>query len=337
MTLPVKILKLLKLLFALFILCTIVLMFLAYSMVMPQGTGAPVLFQVSPGESAAEISRNLAHERIIGNALSFRLLLRLARAEDRIKAGTYELTPAMNSLAILKMLVNGQVKERSFTAPEGASVEDIAVLLESTHVMTAEEFRTALKEQGSFQVGSLTIGNPEGFLFPDTYQVPCGIKPDFLIEKMLQRFEEQILPLYQASALSAQFSLPELVTMASLVEREARLDHERPLIAAVYYNRLRKGMLLQCDATVQYALGRTKPVLSFDDLEIESPYNTYLHQGLPPGPICNPGIKSFKAACSPGDVPSLYYVVDEVKGDGSHVFSTTFHDHQEALHRYRKD
>jgi UPF0755 protein len=228
------------------------------------------------------------------------------------------------------------VAHHDITVPEGATVACIGDLLERRGILSAREFSHFCLDNKEISIdGSIPL-SLEGFLYPDTYQLPYRLNAEVVARAMTARFEEVIIPLYQASPEGKKNGLSTVVVIASLVEREARLDRERPVIAAVYYNRLKRGMPLQCDATIQYILGATKPVLGYEDLKIPSPYNTYLHPGLPPGPIGNPGAPSIRAALQPGKDRYLYYVADEKKGDGSHIFSYTYEEHKKAIRDYQE-
>jgi UPF0755 protein len=178
---------------------------------------------------------------------------------------------------------------------------------------------------------SIPFSSVEGFLFPDTYVVAKGLSAEQIVSIMIDRFFEELRNL-DFEGYSDE-KLGQVVIIASLVEREAKIDSERPLIAAVFYNRLAKGKRLESCATVQYILGKTKERLLFSDLQVDSPYNTYLHSGLPPGPISNPGAKSIQAALFPADVDYLFFVS---KRDGSHYFSTTYREHLEAIEQYNQ-
>jgi UPF0755 protein len=159
-----------------------------------------------------------------------------------------------------------------------------------------------------------------------------------VIRVLVRAFNEIALKMYEEKKheLPVELTLHEVITLASMVEREAQVPEERPTIAMVYYNRLKKNMLLQCDATVQFALGKQKEILTYADLKIDSPYNTYLYKGLPPGPIANPGIKSIKAVLAPENNDYLFYVRNDVKNDGSHVFTRTYQEHQDAIRQYQR-
>jgi len=224
------------------------------------------------------------------------------------------------------------------TIPEGYTVTQIEEILAEKGIVDRTRFREALKsEDFSLPYLSPAPRDPrhlEGFLFPATYEFPAGLAEKEIIGLMLQRFDAVLTPELQRRSQAMGLSVREVVTLASLVEREARLDEERPIIAAVFLNRLRRGMRLESCATIQYILGKQKEKLTYRDLQIPSPYNTYLHDGLPPGPIANPGLASIKAVLYPAEVDYLYFVA---RGDGSHYFSRTLGEHQTAARRYQRN
>ena len=224
------------------------------------------------------------------------------------------------------------------TVPEGKTVRQVAAIVQQRVGIPVEDF---LGVTGSpryvFPARTwLPEGGMEGYLFPDTFNVPKTAKPREVVDLMLRRFEHEVLPLVRASHAPQGLDLHQVVTMASLVEAEAQVASERPRIAAVYYNRLQATMPLQCDATILYALGRRKATVSLADLEVDSPYNTYRRNGLPPGPICNPGLASVRAAIEPEKSSYLFYVRNDVKNDGSHVFAKTFEEHQANIRRFQR-
>lgn len=328
------ILKALRVVFVLFILAAIVSVYLISQMTASPGGREDRLFEVKEGETARQISRNLEDQGVIKSRLAFRLLVRLSHGESRIKAGKYRMSPGMNSLQVLEKLVKGKVERLSFTVPEGSEAREIAQILERQSIVKAGDFMEVVTDPKIMKVGEYEPENLEGYLFPDTYLMSGSSTPEEVALLMVNKFNDAVLPVYRRKA--RPFSLPDTVILASLVEMEARLDIERPVIAGVLCNRLRKKMPLQCDATIQYILRERKALLSYDDLKIESPYNTYLNQGLPPGPICSPGLSSLKAAMEPGKVKYLYYVVNDEKADGSHIFSMTYDDHLRAIEKYQK-
>lgn len=308
-----------------------------YYVMVPPGGANPVKIEVAKGASAGEIADKMEKAGVIRNALLFRVVVRMAEAGRDIKPGKYMIDPNDNMMEILHQLRKGIGKLRLVTIPEGLTLPQVAKLMEEKDVVSEEDFLNAASEK-MFAVNGRTLENLEGYLLPDTYDIPARYDASRVIEVLVESFKDKVVPLYKRKKdnLPRKLSLHQVVTLASMVEREAKVPDERPIIAAVYYNRLKKGMKLECDATVQYALGKNKEVLKYSDLEVKSPYNTYLHKGLPPGPICNPGISSIKAVLEPKDVDYLYYVRNDVKDDGSHVFSKTYSEHQRAIRKYQK-
>ena len=314
-------------------------------MLSPAGADNPVIVVIEPGEGAAAIGQTLQEKGIIRAAWAFRLAARLGKLESSLQAGEYELSPAMSVPLILGKLARGEVVLHPVTIPEGYTLVQIAELLENNRLCKSEEFLALARRPRSDVVPGVRLKNLEGYCFPDTYHFQAGVSAGQILDAMLEQFKEQVLPLYRLAVDRAstgnrlrtrtqaptRLTLPQIITLASMVERETRVAAERPIVAAVYYNRLRLGMPMECDATVQYALGVQKPVLLYSDLEVDSPYNTYKYRGLPPGPIANPGLASIKAALSPARNNYLFYVLDETKNDGSHVFSRTFSAHQRAV------
>lgn len=330
-------LKALRVLFVLFMICAGFFFVIIFNVTVPRDArGKKTVFTVRQGQTVMEIASALEKQKIIRNSFAFELLVRASHDESRIKAGDYRLSPRMSILQIMEKLVKGDVIKDLFTIPEGSRVRDVAAALERMHSGSSVDFLDVATMNRSIHVGGLCPENLEGFLFPDTYEVPHGAGAKEVAEMMTRRFEEVVMPVYEGTTKENRPGLLEIVTIASLVENEARLESERPLIASVYYNRLRKDMPLQCDATIQYVLGGTKPYLDYSDLKIESPYNTYLHRGLTPGPICNPGLSSIKAALMPAEEKYLYYVLNDKKGDGSHVFSVSYEEHERAIKNYQK-
>ncbi len=291
----------------------------------PPPPGPERAFSISAGEGASSVARRLEAAGFIRSWRLF-LLASLVRGEARsLKAGEYRLRRGTPLPALLEVMVKGgpgaQVR---LTVPEGMNLREVAALVERELGIPSQEFlaaaraaRPALAPPGS---------GAEGFLFPDTYYFRPGVEAGEVVARMLGRFDEVArgLPWERAPLGLSPY---QVVVVASMVEGEARLAEERPMVAAVIYNRLKAGMPLQIDATVQYALGTHKPRLSEEDLKVDSPFNTYLHAGLPPAPISNPGRASLEAALNPAPTDALYYVlVDPVAG--RHAFTR---DYQEFL------
>jgi len=261
----------------------------------------------------------------------FTLLVRVKRISSQIKAGEYLIKPSLHTTDIIRLLIAGAVVTQKFTIAEGLHMRQIADVLQGKGIIGSEEFLQACRNPAILRKYRIPFDSAEGFLFPDTYIIAKGLSAEQIVTIMVDRFFEEIkaMPLEGYS----DEELRRVVIVASLVEREAKIDSERPIIAAVFYNRISKGKRLESCATVQYILGKTKERLLYSDLQVDSPYNTYLHKGLPPGPISNPGIKSIEAALFPADVDYLFFVS---KRDGSHHFSTTYKEHLEAIEQYNK-
>jgi len=284
-----------------------------------------------------QLARTLRQERLIRSATAFRLLVQanMALGKGRTpKAGYYDLSPSMSAEEILARLSEGRVARRRVTFPEGFTLAQMAERLERELNIPQQEFLDAARGTAvSRAVGfRLPRGSLEGYLFPSTYTFNVGEQPDLVVSEMVAALNETFVRAYQDEIRRQQLSVPQLVTLASLVEREARVPEERALIAGVIMNRLAKNMRLQIDATVQYALGGHRPRLLYKDLRVNSPYNTYLHAGLPPGPICSPGLACLQAALRPAKTDALFYVA---RRDGTHVFSRTYEEHQQAIKRVR--
>lgn len=301
------------------------------------GQAPTVEVTVPRGASTAAIAGQLARAGVIRHPLAFLLYVRYRGLDGRLRAGTYALSPAMGLPQIVDLLVEGRVVAERVTVPEGYTVRQVIELLVRNGLADAAGLRAALAERaGTWPYLPRTpLREPlEGYLFPDTYLFPRGAPPATLVDAMLRRFEEAFRPEWRARAAELGLTVHQVVTLASIVEREARLPEERPLIAAVYLNRLNRGMKLDADPTVLYALGRTSGTLTRQDLEVDSPYNTYRYPGLPPGPIANPGAAAIEAVLYPADVDYLYFVA-RPDGRGGHAFARTLEEHLRNVRRYR--
>jgi UPF0755 protein len=290
---------------------------------------------VKPGTAVSDVAATLHRQGLIRNESFFKFYAGQMGKGQQIKAGTYRISNTWPMTKILDCLITGKVDYTKVTIPEGFTVKQIKNLLAAKNLVTAETFQAKVNNDNfneSF-LGGIPDGpnRLEGFLFPATYQIPDGMNEDQIIKVMLRRFGQVYTPSLQEKAQSMGLTTREVVTLASIVEREAKIDSERSVIAAVFENRLSKGIRLESCATVEYLLGKQKAVLSYADLKIESPYNTYQHEGLPPGPIANPGLAAIKAVLYPAKVNYLYFVA---RGDGSHYFSTTLAEHEAAAKRF---
>lgn len=287
--------------------------------------------------STAQIASILKEEGLIKNEIVFRLYSRYKGYDQKLQAGRHLLSPDMGLEELLSKLQQGVVFEEGirFTIPEGFTLEQIAARLEDEGLFEEEAFLEACLNYPQENAFDFLDEVPldvnyilEGYLFPDTFEVRRDITPKETIEVMLRRFDNMFTEDFRLRAAELGLSIHEVMTLASIVEKEARVGHERPIIAAVFHNRLRSpGMpFLQSCATVQYVLGEVKPVLTYQDLEVDSAYNTYLYPNLPPGPIASPGREALEAALYPADVNYLYFVYKE-DGSGTHYFSTTLQEH----------
>ncbi|NLJ33720.1 MAG: endolytic transglycosylase MltG [Firmicutes bacterium] len=307
--------------------------------VMVEGTAAPVRVTIASGSTGGDIAQLLAAEGLIKSEFFFNLLIRWQGVAGELQAGEYELCPTMSPREIIRQLLEGNIVQDQVpvTIPEGYTVLQMAKLLDQKG-FDGERFLT-LVQNGNFAyefLPDLEEGADyrlEGYLFPDTYYFSPTEGEEAIINRMLQRFEEITIPEIQERAEELGMSLHQLVTLASIIEREALLAEEKPVISGVFHKRLQKGMKLQSCATIQYILGEAKANLSTADTQIPSPYNTYIHVGLPPGPIGAPGEDSLLSAANPEENKYFYFCA---KDDGSHAFSSTLSEHNQAKRQYRK-
>lgn len=275
------------------------------------------IINIPSGTNAKEIVYILEKNEIIRkNNYLFIILIKLSKLEDKLKFGEYNLSPSLNMLQILNKLARGEIVVYKITIPEGYTSIQIAELLDKKEIVEKESFLKLVK------YGEKSW---EGYLFPDTYEVPKKYGPENMFKLMLSNFEQVAVDNKLINkAEQTGFTMDEIITLASIIEKEAKFAEEKRQISSVFHNRLKSGMKLQSCATIQYILGKPKEKLEESDLEIESPYNTYLYKGLPPGPICNPGIDSIIAALEPANEDYLYFVLGD---NGRHIFSKTYEEH----------
>jgi UPF0755 protein len=304
----------------------------------PAPIGGPaVRVTIPPGSTFRAVTDSVAAHGLIASRPWFRLLARLRRADREVKAGIYDLPEGAGAWALLDILKAGRVATVRFTAPEGLSLVELASLAETRLQIPRDTLLARARDPAlRTRLGS-SAESLEGYLLPETYALPLPVTADALLKAMVAEFERRWNPSWNARLDSLGMTRTQLLALAAIVEGEARHDDERATIAGVYSNRLRLGMLLQADPTVQYAVqlatGERKTRLLFKDLEIESPYNTYKHPGLPPGPVNSPGIESIEAALYPATVPYLYFVAAQ---DGRHIFSRTLVEHNRAIEGTRR-
>jgi UPF0755 protein len=294
---------------------------------------------VPKGSSVKTVSKLLEEENMIKSSLVFQLYCKVNDMSGKLKAGKYSISNSMGVPEIVEVLASGKalIDTMKFTIPEGYNLEQIAEKLSSLGVVSPESIQAALDPTGySYDfIGQIPEREKklEGYLFPDTYEIYKDTTAEVIVNKLLGRFDEIFTDEFRARAKELNMTIDQVITLASIIEREAKLDEERPRISAVFHNRLKKKMLLQSCATVQYLLKEQKEVLTYKDLEIESPYNTYKYAGLPPGPIASPGLKAIEAALYPEASDYLYFVA---KDDGSHIFTKTYNEHINAQNKLKK-
>ena len=291
-------------------------------------TGAPVRRVTIPqGSTFAAAADSLESAGVLRSPRLFRMYASVTGRDRDIKAGTYLLEPGLSWNELIQALTAGRGIEQSLTVPEGRALREIVPMLAEGIGAPVESLWAAARDSAARRRLRIPTPNLEGYLFPDTYRFMYGTSAREAVRDMVRRFEEVWEPAWDARAAELGLSRHNVVTLASIVEKEARLAEERPVIAAVYHNRLRQGMPLQADPTVQYAIGEHRTRVMYRDLKIDSPYNTYRNRGLPPGPIASPGRASIEAALFPANVPYRYFVAHP---DGHHEFRVTFEEHTAA-------
>ena len=307
-----------------------------------QGQDRSVLITVDKGESATDIGNALAAAGVVRSSRLFEVLVGVTGVQDSLEAGEYDFDPGMPAIEVVQRIATGRTASRQVTIPEGLRVEQIGDLLEKSGVVSKSDFLAAL-DKSRYQTAFLSQlqddTDLEGFVFPASYQFSRTVTATQVVQELLQGFQDNVADKVQLEGQS--LTLEQVVTLASIVEREAVVPQDRPLIASVYLNRLAAGIPLQADPTVQFALtsdpasvttfGYWKTDLSLDDLKVNSPYNTYVNQGLPPGPIANPGLASIEAVIRPAHTDYLFFVA---KPDGSHVFARTLEEHLQNVKKY---
>jgi len=300
---------------------------------MPEGKA---VFVVEKGMGAASVARALKNRDFIRARLPLVAAYRLFFHPAKIKAGEYELARPLREKGLLDILVKGRVMLHSVTVPEGLTAREVLPLVSSLLADGDSGFEAAVHDARPVAALDDRAGDLEGYLFPETYSFPRGVAAAEVVGTMVNQFKGVFGEPWKSRAGELRMSVRRAVILASLIEKETSIPGEKRLVSAVFHNRLRIGMKLDCDPTIIYALklkGATAGRLTRQDLSLDSPYNTYRHAGLPPGPICNPGRQALEAALYPAAEPYLYFVARE---DGGHRFSRTFSEHAAAVRVYRK-
>jgi len=299
------------------ILTLILLSFAVTSLFFQTGTNdRQIIIEIPKGASNNQIARLLYSNGIIRREMDFKIISRLLGLQESLQAGSYKFRPYPFLYEVLLKIKKGEIigeEPLKVTFPEGTSIYKMGSFLGKKGVGCFEDFRGLIKL--------------EGYLFPDTYVFHKNISAEALARLMNRRFNEVVIPYWEANKQNTKYTLHQILTLASIIEKEAALESERPIISSVFHNRLDIHMALDACPTVKYALERPSKIVYLNQLKYPSPYNTYIHRGLPPGPICNPGLSSISAAIYPANTNYLYFVANK---DGSHTFSATWAEHQKA-------
>lgn len=315
-----------------------------------QGQDKPTEVAIEHGTGTSAIADKLEQQGVIKNAMLFKLYLKYNNQGSSFKAGEYAFEPSSTYEAIIQKLNDGEVipvETVRVTVPEGYTIEQIAADLSEQGIVEKAAFLQAADKIAKSKPEGITLNLPkpndqvkhglEGYLFPETYEFAVGTSAEDMIIRMIKETEKRLIEIqdFDEKLQARKMNLQELLTVASLVEREVVVDEERALVAGVIYNRLNKPMRLQIDATIQYALDKPKERLYYKDLEIDSPYNSYKHDGLPPGPIASPSIESIKAALSP-EASDYFYYVTKKDGTQTHLFAKTYDEHLRNIEKSKQ-
>lgn len=289
-------------------------------------------FIITKGDGVRKISANLEKEGIISQDLTFMVYLKLSRLSSSIQAGEYKLSGSMSPLTIADILTKGRVSSKKITIPEGWTIDDISTYLEKQGVARKSDFIAATQKSYNydFLADKPVSQDLEGYLFPDTYQLSATANAEDIVKMMLDNFGQRLTPSIRASIKGSGMSTYEVVTLASIVEREVSKPEDRKVVAGIFLNRLNTGMALESCATIQYILKSNEERFSYEQTRVESPYNTYIHAGLPMGPIGNPGTDSIQAVLFPEKTDYLYFF----SAKGTTYYSKTLEEHEAKIARY---
>ncbi|MCF7886566.1 MAG: endolytic transglycosylase MltG [Candidatus Marinimicrobia bacterium] len=292
-------------------------------------------FRINEGLTVKKIAEKLEHKDIINDLDKFIMAVKIKGKSKQLKAGFYRVKNVDNYSQLINMLVANHQYAVKITIPEGSTNQEIAQIVSPYYSFSDSNFLATTKKDELINSYNLDVNTLEGYLFPDTYYFVPEATPEKIIRKMVKTLFSRIKNL-QPQIESSSYTLHEILTLASIVEGECILDKERPIVASLYYNRLRKRMHLNADPTIQYIIPDGPRRIFNGDLEISSPYNTYINYGLPPGPVNNPGLKSIQAAVNPADTDYLYMVA---KGNGEHVFTRNYNQflkYKQDFQQYRQ-
>lgn len=304
---------------------------------LPKGFADPsdimIAIKIKRGETLSQVADKLYSEGVIGHPFWFKIWAKLTRNERKIRSGYYVFDKPTPIRKALRTLMLGRSAEIKITIPEGTTIREIADILHEECDIDKERFLQLTHDGEYVRKFGINANSLEGYLFPESYLIPYEEVPEEIIPRMVNQFFCVFTDEFRSRAEELGFTMEEIITLASLVEKEAAVEHEKPIISGIYLKRLKKGLLLQCDATIQYILPKRKPRLTYADLKIPSEYNTYLNKGLPPTPIASPGKSSIVAALWPKKTDYLYFVA---RGDGTHTFSKSLDKHNKEKMKVKK-
>ncbi len=298
----------------------------------PMAPPAPRMIEVASGSSFSAVARQLEQAEVVRRAFYLTLLARFKNVQGAVHAGNYLFQEEARPAEVLRRLVAGDVVRYAFTVPEGLTLAEIAARLEREGLGSAAQFLALARDPNVAETLKIPGADLEGYLFPETYLLEKGASVKRLVQAMVNEFQRRALPEWRAAAAQRGLDLHQWVTLASIIQKEAGEVEEMPLISAVFHNRLKRGIPLQADPTVIYGIKDFDGNITRKHLRMPTPYNTYVHPGLPPGPIANPGAKALRAAAFPAAVDYLYFVA---RGDGSHQFSRTLQEHNRAVREFQ--
>jgi UPF0755 protein len=288
----------------------------------------PVQVDIMPGQSAWEISQALEKKGVVSHAMTFMTIAALTGKAKRLQAGAYVFEGNHVPLDIMDILFKGKTLKYRITIPEGYTIYQIGEAVSNTGLIPKDLFIQSAHSQKTRDFFQIKAPSMEGFLYPDTYYLVPHMTPLEVMAKMIDRFRSIYSPEMEQRAKVLGKSKLEIITLASIIEKEATTKLDKPIISSVFYNRMKRGMRLQSDPTAIYGINNFSGIIGPDDLLRDNPYNTYRYGGLPPGPICNPGLDSLQAALWPAKTDYLYFVS---RGDGTHVFSSSLQEHNRAI------
>lgn len=323
-----------KVIFAFSFITIFCLLYVAFQLLRPLPVGNKnIEVGIPKGATFREAVEIFSEENLVRDKTLFIVIGRITGMDRKIRAGYYSIHRSMSLVDLLKALRKGRIIEYEITIVEGDSLREIAEKLSEKGIADKENFQDLSFDRDFLASYAIDAPSLEGYLFPDTYKIPKGMDPEDALGIMINKMREKYSDKLKDRASEIGLSEREVLTLASIIEKEAATDEERPLISAVYHNRLRKKIRLQADPTAIYGIKSSKEKITSEDLKRKTPYNTYAIKGLPPGPIASPGIKSIMAALFPADAPYIYFVSNN---DGTHQFSVTINEHQAAVREYRK-